>query len=122
MYARRSVIHGPFENPTRFSLLDISDRLLTSDYEAVICLTVAGTGRDYSRYQGLQNEHGSMSNDCSENESPLAALKSESARQRWELFHRAIAHAKQSNSAALQEPESTAGESKRTGPILSIVR
>ena len=69
-----------------------------------------------------KNEHGSMSNDCSENESPLAALKSESARQRWELFHRAIAHAKQSNSAALQEPESPASEAKRSGPILSIVR
>ena len=116
------MIHGPFENPTRFSLLHIFDRLVTGDYEAVICLTVAETGRDYSRYQGLQNGHGSMSNDCSENESPVSALKSESARQRWELFHRAIAHAKQSNSAALQEPESATGESKASGPILSIVR
>ena len=51
------------------------------------------------------NEHGSMSNNCSENESPISALKSESARQRWDMFHRAIAHAKQSNTAALQEDE-----------------
>ena len=31
------------------------------------------------------------------------ALKSESARQRWELFHRAIATAKRSNTSAMQE-------------------
>jgi len=68
------------------------------------------------------NEHGSMSNNCSENESPLSALKTESARQRWDMFHRAIAHAKQSNSAALQESESTASKAKRTGPILTIAR
>jgi len=63
-----------------------------------------------------------MSNNCSENESPLSALKSESARQRWDMFHRAIAHAKQSNTAALQETESTATKSKRTGPLLTIAR
>jgi len=63
-----------------------------------------------------------MSNDFSENESPLSALKSESARQRWELFHRAIAHAKQSNSAALQDSDTTASKPKRTGPLLTIVR
>ena len=63
-----------------------------------------------------------MSNDCSENESPLSALKSESARQRWEMFHRAIAHAKQSNSAALQESETPARKPKRSGPVMSIVR
>ena len=68
------------------------------------------------------DEHGSMSNDCSENESPLSALKSESARQRWELFHRAIAHAKQSNSAALQESETPASKPKNPGAVLSIVR
>jgi len=63
-----------------------------------------------------------MSNDCPENEPPLSALKSESARQRWELFHRAIAHAKQSNSAALEESDSPASKSKRSGPILTIIR
>ena len=68
------------------------------------------------------NEHGSMSNNCSENESPLSALKSESARQRWDMFHRAIAHAKQSNTEALLETESTATKPKRTGPLLTIAR
>ncbi|MDP6994333.1 MAG: hypothetical protein QGF87_08245 [Woeseiaceae bacterium] len=63
-----------------------------------------------------------MSNDRSENESPLSALKSESARQRWDLFHRAIAHAKQSNSAALQDADSPASESSRSGPVLTVVR
>ena len=37
------------------------------------------------------------------NEPSLEALKSESARQRWELFHRAIATAKRSNTSAMQE-------------------
>ena len=68
------------------------------------------------------NEHGSMPNNCSKNESPLSTLKSESARQRWDMFHRAIAHAKQSNTEALLENESTATKSKRTGPLLTIAR
>jgi len=63
-----------------------------------------------------------MSNNCSENESPLSALKSESARQRWDMFHRAIAHAKQSNRAALQDPETPVSKPKRSGPLLSIAR
>jgi len=63
-----------------------------------------------------------MSNNCSENESPLSALKSESARQRWDMFHRAIAHAKQSNNAALQDTETPASKPKPTAPLLSIAR
>ena len=35
-------------------------------------------------------------------EPSLESLKSESARQRWELFHRAIATAKRSNKSAMQ--------------------
>jgi len=63
-----------------------------------------------------------MSNKCTEAESPVVSLKDESARQRWELFHRAIAHAKQSNDAALDDTESTAGDAEKGGPLLSIVR
>lgn len=66
--------------------------------------------------------HGCMSNNCSENESPLSALKSESARQRWDMFHRAIAHAKQSNNAALQEAEIPAANPKSSSPLLSVAR
>jgi len=41
----------------------------------------------------------------------LESLKNESARQRWALFHRAIASAKQSNNEAMrQEYERTAAE------------
>ena len=63
-----------------------------------------------------------MSNKCVQHESPVTGLKNEAARQRWELFHRAIAHAKQSNVSDLQEAEATATEPKRSSPVLSIVR
>ena len=63
-----------------------------------------------------------MSNKCKEADSPVVVLKDESARQRWELFHRAIAHAKQSNDAALEEADSSAGDAKIPGPLLSVVR
>ena len=63
-----------------------------------------------------------MSNKCKEADSPLVALKDESARQRWELFHRAIAHAKQSNNAATDDGDTGADDVKKSGPLLSIVR
>ena len=63
-----------------------------------------------------------MSNKYQKTDSPVAALKNESARQRWELFHRAIAHAKESNNASLVEADTHSGESDSAGPLLSIVR
>jgi len=63
-----------------------------------------------------------MSNKCTEAESPVVSLKDESARQRWELFHRAIAHAKQSNDAALDDAEPSSGDAETGSPLLSIVR
>jgi len=63
-----------------------------------------------------------MSNKCKEAESPVVFLKDESARQRWELFHRAIAHAKQSNDAALDESDTDSNSPDSNGPMLSIVR
>ena len=63
-----------------------------------------------------------MSNKCKEAESPVVSLKDESARQRWELFHRAIAHAKQSNDAALDDTDSESGDSKSGESFLSVVR
>jgi hypothetical protein len=62
-----------------------------------------------------------MSDNYSENDSPLAALKSESARQRWDMFHRAIAHAKQSTAAELQESDAQGIQPKRSGPLLTII-
>ena len=63
-----------------------------------------------------------MSRKPTETETPAATLKNESARQRWELFHRAIAHAKASNDAALDDTDASANDSKAHGPLLSIVR
>jgi len=63
-----------------------------------------------------------MSNKSTDAESPVVSLKDESARQRWELFHRAIAYAKQSNDAALDEADTSSGDAKSASPLLSIVR
>jgi len=63
-----------------------------------------------------------MSKKYTDAESPVVSLKDESARQRWELFHRAIAHAKQSNDAALEDSDSNSSDGTGSGPLLSIVR
>jgi hypothetical protein len=63
-----------------------------------------------------------MKNKCKDAESPVVFLKDESARQRWELFHRAIAHAKQSNDAALDDADGDKPDPHSGGPMLSIVR
>jgi len=63
-----------------------------------------------------------MSNKVRESESPVDSLKNESARQRWELFHRAIAHAKESNNAALHEADTQSSDAECAGPLLTIVR
>lgn len=62
-----------------------------------------------------------MSTKGKDIEIQLEPLKSESARQRWELFHRAIAHAKQSNQNDQLEAEH-ASDHKRNVPVFSIVR
>ncbi|MEM8816735.1 MAG: hypothetical protein AAFX56_03190 [Pseudomonadota bacterium] len=63
-----------------------------------------------------------MSRKPNETESPAAQLKNESSRQRWELFHRAISHAKESNDAALEDGDPASGDRPARGPLLSIVR
>ena len=63
-----------------------------------------------------------MKTKCTEMESPPFTLKNESARQRWELFHRAIAFAKQTNEAALAEAEINSHESHSSAPKLTVVR
>ena len=55
-------------------------------------------------------------------EVPPFSLKNDSARQRWELFHRAIAQAKQSNLDALEQGEAAVDERNCSTPLLSIVR
>lgn len=69
-----------------------------------------------------------MSNKNSPDDARYDALKNEAARQRWQLFHRAIAHAKQSNYQALDEADKAAdrnggeGQAARPEPRLSIAR
>lgn len=64
----------------------------------------------------------SMSKNYKKSDSAVDALKNESARQRWELFHRAIAHAKESNNAALLDADTHSGDAESGGPLLSIIR
>ena len=63
-----------------------------------------------------------MSNDVKKKDFPVDTLKNESARQRWELFHRAISYAKESNNAALHEADTASGDHESAGPLLTIVR
>lgn len=71
-----------------------------------------------------------MNDKISNNELRFATLKNEATRQRWELFHRAIALAKQSNADAMAEADklqqSSSSEAEpvrhRAEPLLSIAR
>ena len=63
-----------------------------------------------------------MSKKCKEAEAPVVFLKDESARRRWEIFHQAIAMAKQSNEAALDDGDAVNSDDQKDGPLLSIVR
>lgn len=91
--------------------------------QAVICLTASIQPRSYSLpHTNVYCDSNGMSNKCKEAESPAIALKDESARQRWELFHRAIAHAKQTNDDALAEADDGIADGGAAGPALTIVR
>ena len=63
-----------------------------------------------------------MTNKHPKDEAPIEALTSESARQRWELFHRAIAHAKESNNALLDDGDARGADTESAGSLLTIVR
>ena len=63
-----------------------------------------------------------MSNKYEKTDFPSETFKNDAVRQRWELFHRAIAYAKESNNAALHEADAASGETESTGPFLTIVR
>jgi hypothetical protein len=93
--------------------------------KAVICLTEQYTPRPYSRDNTVGCQwicKNSMSSKHKENEEPLVTLKNEFSRQRWEMFHRAIAHAKECNHAAIVEADLGVDESTSGGPFLTIVR
>ena len=63
-----------------------------------------------------------MSNKLKKTDSPIDTFKNESARQRWELFHRAIAHAKESTHAAMHEADAQCNDPECSGPLLTIVK
>jgi hypothetical protein len=63
-----------------------------------------------------------MSNKKQTTDSAVDALTNESARQRWELFHRAIAHAKESATDALLEAEDLGSETEHAATRLTVVR
>lgn len=69
-----------------------------------------------------------MTSNHPSQEPSVEVLQSDSARQRWEWFHRAIALAKQSNSDALREADEPLQGSPTDGPVrgddpqLSIAR
>ena len=53
---------------------------------------------------------------------PVDTFKNESTRQRWEMFHRAIAHAKETTNAAMSESDPQGSDPECSGPILTIVK
>ena len=63
-----------------------------------------------------------MSNKVKDSPDGIDFLKNESARQRWELFHRAIAHAKESNNSDLCDAEIVTADAEHVGPLLTIVK
>jgi len=60
-----------------------------------------------------------MTNNSSNKEARTEALKNESTRQRWELFHRAIAFAKENNVSALDDKDDGAN-APREIPLQSV--
>jgi hypothetical protein len=63
-----------------------------------------------------------MSNKHKTTDSAVDALTNESARQRWELFHRAIAHAKESANDSLREAEDIGNDPEPAPTRLTVVR
>lgn len=90
--------------------------------QAVTCLTECQTAPLYSSFTNANYEYLSMPKKQVNSKSPIDALKNEAARQRWELFHRAIAHAKESNNASMDGADAHVGGTEGAGPLLTIVR
>jgi hypothetical protein len=63
-----------------------------------------------------------MSNKIEKANSPVDSFKNESTRQRWEMFHRAIAHAKETTNAAMYEADAQGSDPECSGPMLTIVK
>lgn len=61
-----------------------------------------------------------MTNKTSSKESAVQGLQNEAVRQRWELFHRAIAFAKAANTSQW-EAEAAANDSTSERPQLTVI-
>jgi len=62
-----------------------------------------------------------MSNEQKDQIEPCEGFRNEATRQRWEWFHRAIAHAKQCNASALQAENDIEDDTVRV-PLQSVAR
>ena len=60
-----------------------------------------------------------MSNKSIDTKLPVDGFRNEATRQRWDLFHRAIAQAKRSNVEALQA-EQDAGHEATSSPLRPV--
>jgi hypothetical protein len=49
-------------------------------------------------------------------------LKNSAARQRWELFHRAIAHAKKANDTSAANADQATADEPASRPVLTVVK
>jgi hypothetical protein len=111
------------ESSNLFSVLTKIEGRKSICKEAVTCLTVVTFGAAYSSfYRTTRTEHGRFDTKLPPADSPVGALKNEAARQRWDLFHRAIAHAKKSNVDAREAAEAAPTENKTSSRLLSIAR
>lgn len=63
-----------------------------------------------------------MKDKRTESDGQIEMLTSDSARQRWQLFHRAIAHAKAINAASMQDSDGPCEECDNVTPYLTLVR
>lgn len=61
-----------------------------------------------------------MSNKLIDTNLPVDGFRNEATRQRWDLFHRAIAHAKQSNVEALQAEQDAGEDPGRCASLHSV--
>ena len=97
-------------------------RAETVQQQAVTCLTEPKFAANYSGFTNAKTAFVRMSKKQPETDSPFESFSSEAARQRWELFHRAIAHAKESTHAALDDSDARGSETESTSPLLTLVR
>ncbi len=98
----------------------------TNSRRAVICLTEECTQAPYSSQTDCLFERiqlgRRMTRKTHDTDAPAFSFKNDSARQRWELFHRAIAHAKQTNLDDMEDRDPSTEDASRAAPRLSIVR